>query len=1191
MNTLKRTNRFGKHAWGVRFYAVLGLMCSMAFSPMHLQGATGTNTWANGDTTGVWSSASTLTDWRSATIPNAPGWIAQSATASGNSGTVTLDMNATVGQLNNGGSSGGNHFTVSGTGFTITMDGTGIGTNKFGDTNVAALYHGSSISALIVQPSIVLSNTDLDIGTTYGTTGAGASNVVGVLGVTTLNNYGSTGNPAAVHNIFIKGAGAKSTINTVVINSSIGTAGAGIVISNTLASGNVLLVGTLGPNVVNLYQNTAGSTLLLSGTNNSYAGGTTITAGTLQLNATNAIPGGAAAGNVIINGTLDLNTFSDSINGLSGSGVVDTLAGGTPTLTVGGNNGGGTFSGVIKNTFGALTLAKIGGGTVALNGANTYGGASLVSNGTLLVNGSIGTNAVTVNTSAILGGAGTIAGPVAIQAGGSFIPGAGAGVAGSVLTISNSLTLVPGSSTLMKVQTGSLSDQAIVSDTINYGGTLVVTNVGGTLGLGDKFKLFAAGQFTGHLAGIILPSLPANLIWSNSLSIDGALTVVTGTIVTVVVTNLPASNVQVTAATLNGQVISTGNQVPTVTLYYGLTDGGANPAAWANRVVMGLVDGSFNYVAAGLSAHTTYYFAAAATNSAGLAWATPSQSFTTLTVSPPAVINLPATSVKATTATLNGQVTSTGNEIPAVTLYFGTADGGANPAAWSKSVVLGLAGGIFNYTATNLSTNTTYYYAASASNSAGTVWATPSQPLTTLASYSTIGTFLPPRSQILSDMVLANNYFTNEWPMPGCSSCLSGAHASCIWTRATYIEGDLALYGINRDTNIYNYAVQWGAFTNWNLRSGDANITPDDQGAGMEYIELYQLDTTQTNRLTHIVNNANYWVSNHVGLPAWWYVDSMHMSMPVFAKLSVLNSNIISGLNSNATYSPEMYSYFHSIKSVWGRSNGLYNVADHLWWRDTNYMANYTASDGTKSKCYWSRGNGWAFAALARTMDVLPTNDLHYAEYLQTFQEMAAALKAVQRSDGFWNVNLGYTNDFPGPESSGTACFTYGTGWGINHGYLDINTYLPVVISGWNALVVGALHHSSGPDNGFLGYMQGSGAQPSDGQPVTYTSPPNFDDYGLGLFLLAGSQVYQLSSSPGIILSAPALAGNQVQLNFTVISSLTNVPLNLLQSDQLGTGWITNRTATLVTNVAGYSYHFTATKDVPARFYRIQLGP
>ncbi|MGA2178826.1 MAG: glycoside hydrolase family 88 protein [Verrucomicrobiota bacterium] len=456
---------------------------------------------------------------------------------------------------------------------------------------------------------------------------------------------------------------------------------------------------------------------------------------------------------------------------------------------------------------------------------------------------------------------------------------------------------------------------------------------------------------------------------------------------------------------------------------------------------------------------------------------------------------------------------------------------------------------------------------------------------------TTMAGFMPPQAQILSDMVLANNHFTNEWPTPGCSSCLSGSHPTTIWTRGTYFEGDLALYRINHDPNIYNYAVQWGAFPNWSLRYGDTDTSPDDQCAGQEYIELYQFDTTQTNRLTHIVNNVNYWVSHNQGLSSWTYVDSIHMSMPAFAKLSVLNSNVISALKTNYTYSPQMYSYFHFIKNVYGRSNGLYNATDHLWWRDTNFMANYTASDGTKQKCYWSRGNGWAFVALARTMDVLPTNDLHYAEYLQTFKDMAVALKAVQRSDGFWNVNLAYTNDYPGPESSGTACFTYGLAWGINRGYLDTNTYLPAVINGWNALAIGALHHGTGADNGFLGYEQGSGNQPSSGQPVTYTSVPDFDDFGLGLFLLAGSQIYQLSSPPGIVLAAPVLTGNQAQLNFTVISSLTNATFNLLQTDQLGTGWTTNTTATLATNVSGISYRFTATNNAAVPFYRIQMGP
>jgi len=57
----------------------------------------------------------------------------------------------------------------------------------------------------------------------------------------------------------------------------------------------------------------------------------------------------------------------------------------------------------------------------------------------------------------------------------------------------------------------------------------------------------------------------------------------------------------------------------------------------------------------------------------------------------------------------------------------------------------------------------------------------------------------------------------------------------------------------------------------------------------------------------------------------------------------------------------------------------------------------------------------------------------------------------------------------------------------------------------WNGVVTESLH----PD-GFLGYVQGTGKQPSDSQPVAYDIVPNFEDFGLGCFLLAGSEMYKL---------------------------------------------------------------------------------
>ena len=127
----------------------------------------------------------------------------------------------------------------------------------------------------------------------------------------------------------------------------------------------------------------AGTGKLILGGANIYAGNTIISAGTLALGAANRIPDGAGKGNVSVTGTLDLNTFTDTINGLSGAGTVDSVAGGTPTLIVGANDQTAAFSGVIKNTAGTLSLTKTGSGTQTLSGTSSYGGTTTISAGTL----------------------------------------------------------------------------------------------------------------------------------------------------------------------------------------------------------------------------------------------------------------------------------------------------------------------------------------------------------------------------------------------------------------------------------------------------------------------------------------------------------------------------------------------------------------------------------------------------------------------------------------------------------------------------------------------------------------------------------------------------------------------------------------------------------------------------------------
>jgi rhamnogalacturonyl hydrolase YesR len=79
--------------------------------------------------------------------------------------------------------------------------------------------------------------------------------------------------------------------------------------------------------------------------------------------------------------------------------------------------------------------------------------------------------------------------------------------------------------------------------------------------------------------------------------------------------------------------------------------------------------------------------------------------------------------------------------------------------------------------------------------------------------------------------------------------------------------------------------------------------------------------------------------------------------------------------------------------------------------------------------------------------------------------------------------------------------------WGIRNGLLSAKTYRPICDKTWQALVRDCVHA-----NGFLGYSQGTGKDPSAGQPVTYDSVPDFEDYGTGCFLLAASEYYKLLS-------------------------------------------------------------------------------
>ena len=178
-------------------------------------------------------------------------------------------------------------------------------------------------------------------------------------------------------------------------------------------------------------------------------------------------------------------------------------------------------------------------------------------------------------------------------------------------------------------------------------------------------------------------------------------------------------------------------------------------------------------------------------------------------------------------------------------------------------------------------------------------------------------------------------------------------------------------------------------------------------------------------------------------------------------------------------------------------TRNLYDKKEHLWYRDERYLPPTPIAPTANGKqCFWSRGNGWAIAALARIINALPKTDPHRQEYINTFKETAAALAKCQPSDGIWRVSLYDPNQYPTYESSGTLLDTYAIAWGINNGYLDKKPYYTGVAKAWNATVKKCIG-----TNGFVGYVQVQADDPSMGQ--NKLSSLSTEEYGYGAVLLA----------------------------------------------------------------------------------------
>jgi len=309
-----------------------------------------------------------------------------------------------------------------------------------------------------------------------------------------------------------------------------------------------------------------------------------------------------------------------------------------------------------------------------------------------------------------------------------------------------------------------------------------------------------------------------------------------------------------------------------------------------------------------------------------------------------------------------------------------------------------------------------------------------------------------------------------------------------IWTWSALYVGFMAASDSLGDPKYRDAMLAMGQNFDWQMRGRLPNA--DDESIGQTYLELYLLKKDPAMlRPSQSTLDAILAAPRTSAIPgkeiAWWWCDALFMAPPVWAEMYAATGD---------------RKYVDYLDEEWAKtSDRLYDPLEHLYARDSTFL---TKTEANGKKIFWSRGNGWVMGGIVRTLRYLPKDDPARAKYITQLQEMAARVAALQGPDGLWRSGLLDPGDYDLPELSGSAFFTYALAAGVNQGILDKKVYRPVIQKAW----AGLLHHVYA--DGRLGCIQQTGAAPAPFKAsASYT-------YGVGAFLLAGSEIRQMDRHP-----------------------------------------------------------------------------
>jgi unsaturated rhamnogalacturonyl hydrolase len=301
------------------------------------------------------------------------------------------------------------------------------------------------------------------------------------------------------------------------------------------------------------------------------------------------------------------------------------------------------------------------------------------------------------------------------------------------------------------------------------------------------------------------------------------------------------------------------------------------------------------------------------------------------------------------------------------------------------------------------------------------------------------------------------------------------------WTFAALYTGFMAVPKAANGEKYQKAMLQMAQKFNW--QPGPRVSNADDAAIGQTYLDLYfrHHDPAMLAPIRER-EDAVMALPDNPEKPLWWWCDALFMGPPVFTKLSRAAND-------------RKYLDFMDHQ-WWITSELLYSPSNHLYFRDKSFLDKHEANGYS---IFWSRGNGWVFAGLAKVLAEMPKDYPSRTKYVTQFKEMAEELASLQGADGLWRPGLLDANAYPLPENSGSAFFVFGFAYGINSGILERAKYQPVVQKAWTGL----LSHIY--EDGRLGCIQPVGAAPGD-----YTAASSYV-FGTGAFLLAGSEVYRMA--------------------------------------------------------------------------------